>query len=246
MAKLQQTLDALQPYVIGIRYLDGIPVVDAVFKDGWTLSESDSIEKAKGNDELNYYMIFSKKDGVGLDELLGYVETVIKENIEKEKKHELLKLKVNELKEIFKKNSLIKLNRLTFSFNDDLIPELDEFDLSDSITEPEVMVENKYISPGIPMVEYDTAETTPTETIPTEIFEDMSEENAEILAEELRAQNFKKIKDAGKLKNQVKNINSKVELPPKRKIADSISESGGDCNCGPEEACNKCIEHKYA
>jgi hypothetical protein len=29
---IQKTLDSLQPYVIGIRYLDGIPLVDVVLK----------------------------------------------------------------------------------------------------------------------------------------------------------------------------------------------------------------------
>ena len=66
---------------------------------------------------MNYFMIFSETNGIGLDELLGYVERTIKLNQEREKKHELLKAKVNELKEIFKKNSLSKLTRLKFSLS---------------------------------------------------------------------------------------------------------------------------------
>ena len=60
MSKIQQTLDSLQPYVIGIRYLEGTPIVDAVFKDGWTVPEDTKIKKVKGNDELNYYMLLSE------------------------------------------------------------------------------------------------------------------------------------------------------------------------------------------
>jgi hypothetical protein len=148
MANLQKTLDALQPYVIGIRYLEGYPVVDAVFKDGWTLPDSDSIKKVKGNEEMNYFMLFSEKNGVGLDELLEFVDLVIKVNVEREKKHELLKEKVNELKELFKKTSLVKLKRLKFSFNEeDLVPELEDFDLTET-TKP------TFISPGVTEPEY--------------------------------------------------------------------------------------------
>jgi hypothetical protein len=38
----------------------------------------------------------------------------------------------------------------------------------------------------------------------------------------------------------------KVELPPKRKIEMAIADSDydGECDCGPEEACGKCIDKK--
>jgi hypothetical protein len=62
---IQDTLDKLQPYVIGIRYLDGTPLVDAVFKEGWTVIEDANIKKVKGDDGLNYYMIFSEIKGIG-------------------------------------------------------------------------------------------------------------------------------------------------------------------------------------
>ena len=114
MSNIQKTLDSLQPYVIGIRYLEGTPLVDAVFKEGWTVPEDPTIKKLKGNDELNYFMIFSETVGIGLDELLDYVAKTIKINEEREKKHELLKVKVNELKEIFKRTPLNKLTNLKF------------------------------------------------------------------------------------------------------------------------------------
>jgi hypothetical protein len=82
---IQDTLDKLQPYVIGIRYLDGTPLVDAVFKEGWTVIEDANIKKVKGDDGLNYYMILVKSK-VSLDELLNYVGKVIKANLEREKK----------------------------------------------------------------------------------------------------------------------------------------------------------------
>ena len=111
---IQKTLDSLQPYVIGIRYLEGTVLVDAVFKEGWTVPEEPKIKTVKGDDCMIYYMLFSEVKGIGLDELLAYVSKVIKINLEREKKHELLRAKVNELKELFKRYSLEKLIGLKF------------------------------------------------------------------------------------------------------------------------------------
>lgn len=249
MANLQKTLDALQPYVIGIRYLEGYPVVDAVFKDGWTLPESDAIKKVKGNEELNYFMLFSEKEGIGLDELLEYVDLVIKANIEREKKHELLKEKVNELKELFKKTSLVKLKRLKFSFNDeDLVPELHDFDLTEDVKAP--LPEFK--SPGITEPEYIPFSNAEQATKAQELLndhllsghqEEYDEEEAEMIAEEARAENYRRVKESASKNGQLKKISQTIELPPKKTIQNTIDESS-ECDCGPEEACPKCIEHK--
>lgn len=244
MANLQKTLDALQPYVIGIRYLEGYPVVDAVFKDGWTLPESDAIKKVKGNEELNYFMLFSEKDGVGLDELLEYVELVIKVNIEREKKHELLKEKVNELKELFKRTSLAKLKRLKFSFNDEeLVPELEDFDLTDEPKAPLPV----FKSPSITEPEYVPFDNAEQVTTAQELLaghqEEYDDEEAEILAEEQRAENYRRVKEAASKNGQLKKIAQTIELPPKKSIQNAIDDSS-ECDCGPDEACPKCIEHK--
>ena len=131
MSKIQETLDELQPYVIGIRYVEGVPVVDVVFKEGWTVPDELNIKKVKGKEQINYYMLFSEVKGIGLDELLKFVEKTINLNIEREHKYELLTVKINELKEIFKHNSLEKLKTLNFSFDvDNLIPSIDMFELT--------------------------------------------------------------------------------------------------------------------
>jgi len=241
MRKLQETLDALQPYVIGIRYVDGFPVVDAVFKEGWTLSESDLVEKVKGNDELNYHMIFSKKDGIGLDELLEYIDTVIKANIEREKKHELLKEKVNELKEVFKKTSLLKLKKLKYCFSDEeLIPDINEFNLNDMEIEPTkpLLDITTFVNPSF-SIELETS----NEAILHENV--LSEEEAEFIAEEARAENYRKINEINKSNKQHKKISTKVELPPKRTIQNAVSgDESPECDCEENEACNKCIGYK--
>ena len=154
MANIQETLNSLQPYLIGIRYLEGTPLIDVIFKDGWILLEDPLIKKMKGNDDLNYYMIFTEEQNLGLDDLIKYVESTIKLNQEREKKHELLKEKVNELKDLFKKNSLTKLKKLKFIFNEDiedevLLPDLNDFDTEEIEDSSNTIVEepNTTISP---------------------------------------------------------------------------------------------------
>jgi hypothetical protein len=71
MSKIQKTLDSLQPYVIGIRYMEGTPLVDVVFKEGWSVPDEPNIKRIKGDESMNYHMILSDAKGAGLDELLG-------------------------------------------------------------------------------------------------------------------------------------------------------------------------------
>ena len=247
MSNIQKTLDSLQPYVIGIRYLEGTPLVDAVFKEGWTVPDEPNIRKAKGNEEMNYYMIFSEAEGVGLDELLAYVDRTIKLNQEREKKHDLLREKVNELKEIFKKNSLKKLTTLKFSFTEeDLMPKLDDFDLDDD-DEVDAPV---WSAPTInEVVEEETINESPSINNAAYLDEngnpiEMTEEELEMLEEEARAERNRKA--LGRKNNPISNMAKKVELPPKRKIEMAMADSDyeSDCECGPEEACEKCIDKK--
>jgi hypothetical protein len=230
MSNIQKTLDSLQPYVIGIRYLEGTVLVDAVFKEGWTVPEDPKVKKVKGNDEMNYFMLFSEFEGIGLDELLAYVKKTIDINIEREKKHELLREKVNELKEVFKKNSLDKLKRLKFSFaEEDLVPKLDDFDVDDTYDEPfeEEVVEEQVVPNLYPenIEEYATSgEDKFEETIDPQqhTFLDengnpieLSEEELEIIEEEERARKNMEYLKGKKQTDKFKNVSSKVELPPR-------------------------------
>jgi len=139
MANIQKTLESLQPYVIGIRYLDGKPLIDVVFKNDWVVTNDPKIKKVKGNDEVNYFMFYSETNEIGIDELLENVRKIINLNIEHEKKQELLKVKFNELKKLFKENSLEKLKELKFVFNshdDDFLPMIDNTSINEETPEP--------------------------------------------------------------------------------------------------------------
>jgi hypothetical protein len=148
MSKIQEKLDSLQPYVNGVRYIQGMQIVDAVFKENWTVPNSEIIGKELVDKEQNYYMFFSDKEGMTFDDLLDYVENIIKINIEREKKHELLKEKVKELQAMFKTTSLTKLNRLVFSFSDeDISPSLMEIDFDDDFNNAvDIKLEPKSVS----------------------------------------------------------------------------------------------------
>ena len=250
MSNIQKTLDSLQPYVIGIRYVEGTPVVDAVFKEGWSVPADNNVKMAKGDETMNYYMLFSESPNIGLDDLLTYVDKVIKLNLEREKKHELLRVKVNELKEVFKKNTLAKLTRLKFTFaEEELIGNINDFDIDMDIDEISPMPATEIFEEEI------IEETVPSQqgnlTNPSQYLDEngnpieLTEEEREILEEEARAErNMKAIRNGRKPTVPAK-VQNKVELPPKRKLEMVLSESyDTDCDCGPDEACDKCIDSK--
>ncbi len=247
MSNMQNTLDSLQPYVISIRYLKGVPLVDVVLNDGWTVIEDPLIKRIKGDEALNYFMIFSEEPNIGLDELLTYVDKTIKANLDREKKHELLKTKVNELKEIFKRNSLTKLHKLKFTFGEDeeFNTNISDVDLTETVIEPKTT----------PKIETPIEEDVEESALPTNPITyldenkhpiELSEEDKEILAEEARAERNRKAIEAKKINTSNKPTPVKVELPPRRKteMVTSQSQYNTDCDCDPNNACEKCIDSK--
>jgi hypothetical protein len=252
MSNIQKTLDALQPYVIGIRYVEGTPLVDAVFKEGWSVPNDPKIKQVKGDEGMNYYMLFSEVKGIGLDDLLSFVDRTIKLNVEREKKQDLLRIKVAELKEIFKTSSLTKLKTLKFSFNDSM----DDFEINEELEEEEdELVPHEYIEESFPEPTT-TIEEHNEIVIPegyTQLVDEkgnpieLTEEELEELAEEARAEKNRQYLESKKKKQEFKKPSAKVELPPKRKpepVTESAYESP-DCDCDENQACNKCIESKY-
>lgn len=145
---IQQRINSLQPYVVQIRFVNGTSVVDTVFKQGWRVPQSSVIQSVKGDDEAtNYHMFFTEKEELGIDDILDYIEQVIEINVEREKKYELLKVKTEELKELFKKNPLNKLQNMKFVLGgESLVPEtmpedFDEIsmeDIDDEIPQREI------------------------------------------------------------------------------------------------------------
>lgn len=227
MSSIQKTLDSLQPYVIGIRYLEGLPLVDTVFKEGWTVPDDPKITKVKGDEGMNYYMIYSENKGVGIDDLLAFVDKTIKLNQEREKKHELLRLKVEELKRIFKETPLTKLSRLKFTFTEeDIVPPITDFDLNIE-DEPQTPIDAApettevyqepiiYTAEMIDAMEAEQESMSQQSLVPQYLDEngnpiEYTEEELEMIEEEARAERNRQM-----FKNKKNGMASKVELPPR-------------------------------
>lgn len=227
MSSIQKTLDSLQPYVIGIRYLEGLPLVDTVFKEGWTVPDDPKITKVKGDEGMNYYMIYSENKGVGIDDLLAFVDKTIKLNQEREKKHELLRLKVEELKRIFKETPLTKLSRLKFTFTEeDIVPPISDFDLNiedepqnpiDAALETTEVYQEPtiYTAEMIDAMEAEQESMSQQSLVPQYLDEngnpiEYTEEELEMIEEEARAERNRQM-----FKNKKNGMASKVELPPR-------------------------------
>jgi hypothetical protein len=219
MSKIQERLNSLRPYVIGIRYLQGIQLVDAVLKEGWTVPQSQLIQKERVDGEENYYMFYSDSGDIDIDDLLDYVQEIINLNIEREKKYELLKEKVAELQKIFKDCSLNKLQRLKFTFSEpDIVPAL-------------IDMEN-------------IGDESATDLIEKTAKEEKKAEVKKVEIETPKSEPTKSQKNGATKKTQNHND---IELPPKGQkieLEEFIEPTNIVCKCGPEEICPICEEEK--
>lgn len=118
---IQERLDKLKPYIKGMRFVNSSTVVDVLLKENWNIPTSETIMVKKGKSEENYFMFYSEENGITFDDILDYVEKVINFNIENEKKLELIKINIEELKRHFETKSLDVLRTLKFHF-DELTP----------------------------------------------------------------------------------------------------------------------------
>lgn len=213
---IQKRIDSLQPYVLQIRFLNGISIVDAVFKNGWKVPESNLIEAVKGEDkDNNYYMIYTERENLGIDDVLEFIEKVIEINIEREKKYELLKVKTEELKDVFRRNPLNKLESMKFI-------------LGDETSIPESMTED---FDEITMDDIDEELTTRDK-----LGGDFEEEPTPTKKKQ-GLQNKPVIEQVG---------NQKIELPPRGEKIEVETYDGPEivCKCSPEDVCPVCIDDK--
>ena len=211
---MQNRLEELQPYVIGIRYFQGLPVIDVIFKDKWVVPESEIIQKEKGEGDDNYYIFFSQKDGIGIDELLNHAEDIINLNIEKEKKNELFKVKINELKKLFQGNPLTKLENMKFVLGSNHITtefNPDEIDLDDE------------------------QEFTPVKGVKENLVK-----KEEPVLEEVSGESTTRVINNTQIELPPKPTNgkgTKIEL-------EEFNEPNITCKCGPNDICPVCEDDK--
>lgn len=230
MSNINKRLNELSPHVLGIRFTKGIAVIDTFFKEGWTLPKSDTVGYEAVPQRDNIFMLWPKNEDVGVDEMLDYVAYVIKVNIEREQKIELLQVKINELKQIFTKSPLAKCKTLRFTFEESLTP----VNISDDIDLP--------IMGGTSSIVESTGQNISGR--PNVVTEDDLEDVpvAEVSQNDIEVESFNK---QARVNNQV------IDLPPKKggKIqVESFDEPEVICKCDPNDpnqACPACIGTKY-
>ena len=221
MSAIQKRMSSLQPYVIGIRYADGVAVVDAVFKDGWIVPTSDIIQIVKSEELEQYYMFYSEKEGIGIDELLDFAENVVSLNREREEKLQLLKNKVQELKDLFNKTPLNKLKGLKFTIGKN--------DLSADDLLGDDPLKNEELKANKPNNRKQLQKEEP-------------------IIEEKKVNNDENINQPKNTASVVNNTFRDIELPPKGQkivledysLPPELTE--GECNCKEGEYCPKCID----
>ena len=251
MSSIKETLANLQPYVTGVRFVENYPIVDVIFKDNWAIVPSKIISFERGDKDKNYYMFYSDKPDIGFDEILDYVKSIINLNVERELKYELLKVKVDELKVIFKEKSLKELEGLQYTFpgeqlmptvmgEDDLLKV--EFDLTtespkkseeEVIKKPEVNTKKQTKKNSVKVVPVNNVKTKKEQ--PTE---------ADLKIKPGEPEYIKEIDG----EFQKFNLSSEVELPPKKNGKVIIEEPEiivkTTCKCGPDEYCPICAADK--
>ena len=229
MTGIQEEFDKLSPYVIGIRREGKIPVVDVLLKNKWILPKTDVVKITKGKD--NYFMFFSQSGS--LDDIIAYIKEVIEYNKEKELKSQLYKLKLNELKVLFRSNTLAELRTLEY-VTDNVTTDVPEDDFDDE--------EDFNSGPVAPVVS----------TKPISRKQQKQPSNEPVTEEIINAASSNETEN---FENQSKKTNTKkvkgqtIEVPNKKRKAPvvedhSLNIEAGPCNCVGQEACPKCMHTK--
>jgi len=243
---INKRFEELQPYVLAMRFNKGLTVIDTMFKEGWAVPKSDSIGFETIANKPNYYMLYPLIEEAGIDEILDYVDYVIKVNVEREMKYNLLLDKIRELEDLFKRSSLSKCETLQFTFDDIKISLKEGMSLKDmpiDLEESAPAVKRAPVRTPVPVVQK-KQEPLPTITIKdgepplTEVVE--REVSPDVEAWNRQAQNEGPTARVG---------NEIIDLPPRRNKVELESFDVPEiiCNCNPndpDQVCPVCYEEK--
>lgn len=116
-------------YVTQIRKLENYLSFDLIFPATWSILKS-HVDETKTvfhkNDEKGKTVSFlSEINETSVRDTIQKIENIIKYNKEKEEKQRLFNEKVNELKNLFEKESLTELKALKFDIESDETPKLE-------------------------------------------------------------------------------------------------------------------------
>lgn len=115
MASMSEGISKIAMYFKGMEYVDDLAFIKVQYKPGWKVFKPKNgiINVAADEDAKNVYFYYGKKT-LDLDAFFDLIERTIQYNEQQEEKLVLLNEKIEEMKEIFKKNSIEDLKGLTF------------------------------------------------------------------------------------------------------------------------------------
>lgn len=118
---LQDEIMKLGEYFRGIEYFNDALIVKVVFPTRWQVYPSidGNIKPAKSDKETGEYYYYGDMNKVSLDDIFGLIEETVDANKDAELKIQFLNDKINELKELFKREPYEKLSRLKFIIEDE-------------------------------------------------------------------------------------------------------------------------------
>lgn len=116
---LQNQLEEYIEYFNSIEVVGDVIVTKITYPTKWIVygSQDGSIKAVKSDTEADVWFYYGKKDIVRVDDIFNLIGDTIKENKAAEAKIKLLNDKFAQLKEIFAKESLEKLQTLDFIFS---------------------------------------------------------------------------------------------------------------------------------
>jgi hypothetical protein len=107
----------LFPYLHAVRRLKDYVSIDLIFPKNWEfpneIIEKCQVVQNEKHQGDGYFLSFVSKPDDGLESLIDVIEELINHNLEREEKERLLRVKVTELKELFKHSTLNDLRGLS-------------------------------------------------------------------------------------------------------------------------------------
>ena len=113
---LQDRIKAINSYFVGIESYNDALIIRVRYPERWGVynSNDDTIKVVKSEEAVNEYYYYGDVKDIDLDRIFDLIEETIQMNQDVIKKIELLKVKMNELKELFDTKTLDELNTLKF------------------------------------------------------------------------------------------------------------------------------------
>ena len=119
---LQDKIQEIQPYFRGIEVKETLFILRVVYPNRWSAYNRDDeiikVAKSDVNATENEWFYYASVNDIDLTEMFDLVKETVKTNEDMHHKIELMRTKMEELKELFQSEPLDKLQTLYFAFNE--------------------------------------------------------------------------------------------------------------------------------